>query len=65
MEKKEKKQKREFPGGPMVKTLHFHSEGLGLIPSQGTKILHAKKNRGGRKRKSKKGGKGKTWKKGS
>ena len=46
MEKKEKKQKREFPGGPMVKTLHFHSEGLGLIPSQGTKILHAKKKEG-------------------
>ena len=58
--KKEKKEKREFSGGPMVRTLYFHSEGLGLIPGQGIKILHAKKKgRWGRKRKSKKGEKGK------
>ena len=59
--KKEKKEKREFPGSSMVRTLHFHSEGLGLIPDQGTKILHAKKKKKkkGRKRKGKKGGKGK------
>ena len=50
--KKEKKEKREFPGSSMVRTLHFHSEGLGLIPDQGTKILHAKK-----KKKKKKEGK--------
>ena len=47
MGKKEKKQKREFPGGPMVRTLHFHSEGLGLIPGQGTKTLNAKKKKEG------------------
>ena len=44
----------------MVRTLYFHSEGLGLIPGQGIKILHAKKKgKWGRKRKSKKGEKGK------
>ena len=31
----------DFPGGPVVKTLRFHGGGLGLIPGQGTKILHA------------------------
>ena len=29
----------DFPGGPVVKTLHFCS--MGLIPGQGTKIPHA------------------------
>ena len=43
--KKEKKEKREFPSSSMVRTLYFHSEGLGLIPDQGTKILHAKKKK--------------------
>ena len=32
---------REFPGSPVVKTWHFHCQGLGLIPGQGTKILQA------------------------
>ena len=27
-----------FPGGPVVKTLHFYSRGIGMIPGQGTKI---------------------------
>ena len=25
---------RDFPGGPVVKTLHFHGGGMGLIPGQ-------------------------------
>ena len=32
---------REFPGSPVVRTWHFHCQGLGLIPGQGTKILQA------------------------
>ena len=32
---------REFPGGPVVRTWHFHCCGLGSIPGQGTKILQA------------------------
>ena len=32
---------RDFPGGPVVKTLRFHCRGTGLIPGQGTKIPHA------------------------
>ena len=31
----------EFPGGPVVKTLHFNVGGAGLIPGLGTKIPHA------------------------
>ena len=36
----------DVPGGPVVKTLHFHCRGgalpgMGLIPGWGTKILHA------------------------
>ena len=30
---------REFPGSPMVSTWHFHCQGLGSIPGQGTKLL--------------------------
>ena len=34
--------KREFPGGPMVRTLrHFHYQDQGSIPGRGTKIPHA------------------------
>ena len=33
--------KREFPGGPVVGTHHFHCHGSGSIPGQGTKILQA------------------------
>ena len=29
-----------FPGSPVVRTLHFYSKGLGSIPGWGTKILH-------------------------
>ena len=29
---------REFPGGPEVRTWHFHFSGPGSIPVQGTKI---------------------------
>ena len=32
---------REFPGGPVVRTLSFYCRGTGSIPGQGTKILHA------------------------
>ena len=30
----------DFPGSPVVKTLHFHCRGMSSIPGQGTKILH-------------------------
>ena len=32
---------RDFPGGPVVKTLPSNAETEGLIPGQGTKILQA------------------------
>ena len=32
---------REFPGGPMVRALCFHCQGLGSIPVWGTKIPQA------------------------
>ena len=28
---------REFSGSPVVRTWHFHCQGLGLFPGQGTK----------------------------
>ena len=31
----------EFPGSPVVKTLHFSAGGTGLIPGQGTTIPRA------------------------
>ena len=31
----------DFPGGPVVKTLHFNSGGMGSIPGQRTKVPHA------------------------
>lgn len=37
---KRENQIRDFPGGPIVKTLGFQTGGRGLIPDQGTKILH-------------------------
>lgn len=36
---KKKNNGRELPGGPVVKT--FNAGGEGLIPGQGTKVLHA------------------------
>ena len=30
----------DFPGSPVVKTLHFHCRGMSSIPGRGTKILH-------------------------
>ena len=30
-----------FPGGPVVKTSPSNASGVGLIPGQGAKILHA------------------------
>ena len=36
-----KTQRREFPGGLVVKTWHFHCRGSGSIPDQGTKIPQA------------------------
>ena len=44
IKKKKKKDLREFPGGPVVRTLHIHCRiagDTGLIPGQGTKIPHA------------------------
>ena len=32
---------RDFPSGPGVKTWPSHVKGMGLIPGQGAKILHA------------------------
>ena len=32
---------RDFPGRPVVRTLCFHCRGVGLIPGQGIRILHA------------------------
>ena len=31
----------ELPGGPVVRILYFHYQGVGLIPGWGHKILHA------------------------
>ena len=50
-----KKKKKEFlhgnlPGGPVVKTPHFHCRGLGFDPGQGTKIPQAAQ--GGQKKES-------------
>ena len=32
---------RDFPGGPVVKTLPSNAGGVGSVPGQGAKILHA------------------------
>ena len=32
---------RDFPGGPVVKALCFHSSGMGSIPGLGTKNPHS------------------------
>ena len=32
---------RDFPGGQVVKTSPSNAGGVGLIPGQGAKILHA------------------------
>ena len=32
---------QDFPGSPVVKIPHFTAVGMGLIPGQETKILHA------------------------
>ena len=37
----QKNQKRDFPGGPIVKTSPSNREDVGSIPSQGAKISHA------------------------
>ena len=31
---------RDFPGGPLIKTLHFQCRDMGLIPGPGKKIPH-------------------------
>ena len=31
----------DFPGGPVVKTLHFHCRGTGFLPGRGTKIPYS------------------------
>ena len=30
----------DFPGGPVVKTPHFHCRGAGSIPGRGAKVPH-------------------------
>ena len=32
---------RDVPGGPVVKTLPSNAGGVGSVPGQGAKILHA------------------------
>ena len=51
---------REFPCGPVIRTLSFTAEGVGSIPGGGTKIqanhmgqLEKKKKKGRKKRKEK------------
>ena len=41
MEKSRNKKYRDFPSGPVVKTLSFDAGGMGSIPGQGTKISQA------------------------
>ena len=41
-----------IPGGPVVRTQHFHCRGLRVIPGKGTKITQALQH--GRKKKKKK-----------
>ena len=36
-----KRRKRDFPGGPVVKNLPSNAEDAGSIPGRGTKISHA------------------------
>ena len=36
----------DFPGGAIVKTLHFYLRGMGSIPGKGTKIPHAGEDHG-------------------
>ena len=36
---------RDFPGGPVVKTLSFNAGGEGSIPGQGAKIPHASRSK--------------------
>ena len=36
-----KRRERNFPGGPVVKTLAFNARGAGSIPGRAAKILHA------------------------
>ena len=36
----EKFNSQDFPGGPVVETCTSTAGGMGLIPGQGTKILH-------------------------
>ena len=40
---------KEFSGGPLIRSLHFHCHGLGLIPGQGSKIPQPKKKKKERK----------------
>ena len=45
---------RDFPGGPVVKTLTSTAGGMGSIPGQRTKILHALESKSKKKKKKKK-----------
>ena len=46
---------QELPGCPVVRTWHFHFQGPGLIPGQGTKILQASWHSQKKKKKKKDG----------
>ena len=37
----DRKQYRDFPGGPVVKTSPYNAGGAGSIPGQGVRIAHA------------------------
>ena len=39
--RRQKRNGGEFPGGPVIRTQHFHCRGPGLIPGWGTKIPQA------------------------
>ena len=42
---------RDFPGGLVVKTRASTAKGMGLIPGQGTNILHVRSKKKKKKRK--------------
>ena len=49
------RRRRDFPGGPVVKTSHSHCRGHGFegsIPGWGTKILHATQHSQEKKKKN-------------
>ena len=60
---KNKKETRDFPGGPVVKTLLPMKRGMGSIPGQGTKIPHTaqQKKKKQKTKQTKKGNEEENW----